>query len=108
MVYTSWKHNPGEMRLYLENQEVVMHKSLAAHWRHRYQLYWKTEAPLIDINRFRRDQEDYERLEQARKYPVGEDVEENEALVRWAEPNRPRRVHHNRAGNQYYQGSHYF
>ena len=105
LLYTSWKHNPGEMRLYLEGQEVVNHRSLAPHYRHQWREYWRCEPPIYSITDFERDKQKYESKNQADNYPVGDGIPSNadeyEAVTRWADPNIPRRTFYNRAGNQY-------
>ena len=105
LLYTSWKHNPGEMRLYMEGQEVVNHRALAPHYRHQWREYWRAEPPLYSSVEYEKDRQKYERLNQANKYRVGNGVptndEEYQAVLRWADPDLPRREFYNRAGNQY-------
>ena len=104
-LYTSWKHNPGEMRIFLEGQEVVQHRSLAAHVRYRWREYWRAEPPIYPSERFERDREEYEGKAQADNYRVGDgepsNAAEYAAVCHWANPDIPRRIYHNRAGNQY-------
>ena len=51
-VYTSWQHNPGEIRLHLEGQEVVNHSSLAHHYQSRFRELWRRAAPVISEVKF--------------------------------------------------------
>ena len=106
LMYTSWVHNAGEMRLHLEGPEPVKHRSLAAHYKDRWQDFWRVKCPQVSKEQFRKDGDSYSGTQQAKKYrTAGEgeaatNLEEQRALGTWRDLRRPRREHYNPDGNQ--------
>lgn len=106
LVYTSWLHNPGELRLHVPGSEPVFHKTLPAHYEYRWQDFWRHKLPQVSRERWNKDEEFYRTTQQHKKYPVAAEGQpsanewERAALHEWSNLNRSRRNFYNRAGNQ--------
>ena len=51
-VKTSWIHQDGEHRLYLEGVEVVQNAGLAAHYETRFRHYWYRNPPRLRKDKY--------------------------------------------------------
>ena len=104
VVYTSWKHQPGEQRLHLEGPEEVKHRSLAAHYHSRFYDFWREAPPAIARDVYDEKVRSYKKTDQYRNYPTSSNgiptnKDEQEAQAQWQDPEKRRRMFQNIAGH---------
>ena len=106
LVYTSWKHAPGEQRLHLERAEPVHHRTLAAHYHARFYDFWRQPPPKLSKRVWDKQEREYADRDQAKDYPVNPNPNgipaneaERRALGEWSDPAKRRRKFQTIAGN---------